>query len=312
LVYAQAVLVGERFVLQGELRGTPRYSIMRDMKKTLLILAIAVLLTSSVSVICFVKGEMKPYVPEFTVKYSDNSYDYYVPPVSTSSMDPYTGKITASTQPGYTRHVENKSIEITIKNQPLNPPSTKYIYYNVRTKGYYGGEWATLYSTGTFYSGADVVGGSTVGNLPQQSSSEYTILNVRTDYAPGAKLEFQVQAVAASDSPALVGDPDHPLLPLMHWGTVVAINQTSDWSNTQTISIPESSSAPTATPTTPTASQSTMPVSPAQTSLANPEGVSKEEYYTVTAVLAAMIAALFAAVVALAVQARRAKAQDRK
>ena len=54
----------------------------------------------------------KPSVPEFTLKYVDHSYD--VPP--TYSTDPYTGK-TVMTQAGY--HVENKSIEVTIKNQPF-------------------------------------------------------------------------------------------------------------------------------------------------------------------------------------------------
>ena len=80
----------------------------------------------------------KPSVPEFTLKYVDNSYD--VPPMTTSSTDPYTGKVTFTTIPGY--HVENKSVEITIKNQPftsyLNENGSRvWLFYYVAVKGHF-------------------------------------------------------------------------------------------------------------------------------------------------------------------------------
>lgn len=53
-----------------------------------------------------------PSAPDFALKYAGNSYD--VPP--TYGIDPYTGK-NVLTQAGY--HIQNKSIEITIKNQPF-------------------------------------------------------------------------------------------------------------------------------------------------------------------------------------------------
>ena len=53
----------------------------------------------------------KPSVPEFTVKFVDASYN--VP--TTSSIDPFTGQNV--TNEGY--HVENRTIELIIKNQPF-------------------------------------------------------------------------------------------------------------------------------------------------------------------------------------------------
>ena len=63
------------------------------------------------------QSTLKPYVPEFTLKYLDNSYD--VPP--TYGTDPYTGN-NVTTQAGY--HVQNESVEVIIKNQPF----TSYVY----------------------------------------------------------------------------------------------------------------------------------------------------------------------------------------
>jgi hypothetical protein len=54
----------------------------------------------------------KPSIPEFTLKFVDNSY--YVPP--TYEINPYTGE-NVMTEEGY--HVEKKSIVLKIKNQPF-------------------------------------------------------------------------------------------------------------------------------------------------------------------------------------------------
>lgn len=55
----------------------------------------------------------KPSVPEFTVKLVDSSYD--VP--TTYSIDPYTGQNV--THAG--SHVESRTLDVKIKNQPLPP-----------------------------------------------------------------------------------------------------------------------------------------------------------------------------------------------
>jgi len=80
-------------------------------------------------------GTTTPTIPEFTLKYFDHSYD--VPP--TYKIEPYTGK-TVVDHAGY--HVDNRTIDVTIKNQAFTPSitadgNTTALYYNVRSKGHY-------------------------------------------------------------------------------------------------------------------------------------------------------------------------------
>lgn len=82
-----------------------------------------------------------PLVPEFTLKVVDYSYD--VPPKPTSSIDPETGDTITTTIPAH--HVENKTIEIWIKNQQFTPyesdGKTNYFYYNISYKWHGENEW---------------------------------------------------------------------------------------------------------------------------------------------------------------------------
>ena len=79
----------------------------------LVVSSFSVLAVSSVSA----QAGYKPSVPQISsVKIVDSSYD--VPPSSTKTVDQYTGKETTNTKPGY--HVNQKSIEITIKISPLH------------------------------------------------------------------------------------------------------------------------------------------------------------------------------------------------
>lgn len=77
--------------------------------------ALVLILILTVSSIIMVKSAFssitKPSVPEFTVKLVDSSYD-----VPTSySIDPYTGQNV--THAG--SHVESRTLDVKIKNQPL-------------------------------------------------------------------------------------------------------------------------------------------------------------------------------------------------
>jgi hypothetical protein len=56
-----------------------------------------------------------PSVPKFSLSYVDHSYE--VPETTISHTDPYTGKVTTETQPGY--HVKNYTIDVIIENQNL-------------------------------------------------------------------------------------------------------------------------------------------------------------------------------------------------
>lgn len=172
----------------------------------------------------------KPSVPQFSVKIV--SYPYDVPPTTTTTVDPYTGKETVTTQPGY--RVENKSIEVTIRNQPFSPYTDTEghainMYYNVRVKGHFAQEWEWK----ELYSPYEAVRNGELGahkQGPVQSSSEYTVISCSADYPSDGKVDFQVQALAGYYT---------------EWWPFTGVSgmawrftgEISDWSNTQTISM---------------------------------------------------------------------------
>jgi hypothetical protein len=195
------------------------------MSKRATLLLIAVLTASSLLMVKAAPASAStPSVPEFTVKFVDHSY---VVPTSTS-IDPYTGQ--QIVHPSYT--VENKTIDIIIKNQPFAPPNNlTNLYYNVRVKGHFGENWTELYS---------ISNNTPQNTLPMQSASENTVISTPQDYPAGGQVDFQVKAVIATA---------HPL-----YGTNFGYwsYETSGWSNTQTLTIGESQ--------TPTPSPATTPM----------------------------------------------------
>ncbi len=230
---------------------------------TIILLIVALIASNLITIQAYtVDSITKPSVPQFTVRTISNPYD--VPPKSTTTTDQYTGKQTTTTQPGY--HVENKSIEITIKNQPFTPYNltthTSYnhetgesytydrnctvnFYYNIEVKGHYGNEWKTVGEQISYPDG------------PQsnaQLNSEYTTISVKAeDYPKDAVLDFRVQARIGY---------------YLAYGRNVVIfgydfyGQESDWSDIQTLTV--------ANPQTPT-NAPTPPVSPPEvTSIPTP------------------------------------------
>ncbi len=170
----------------------------------------------------YVSGLHKPSVPEFTVKLV--AYPYDVPSSTTTHIDQYTGEKTVRTTPGY--QVENRSIEIMIKNQPFTPYNDSdgnviRLYYNVRVKGHFGDNWEELYSRSRDSASAN----------PVPSNSEYTVLSLPADYPDGGQVDFQVEALAGyykywADSRVWFA-----------FGYVLEPVEASGWSNTQTITI---------------------------------------------------------------------------
>ena len=159
-----------------------------------------------------------PSVPEFTAAYVDHSYD--VPP--TYGIDPYTGK-TIVTAGGY--HVDNKTIDVTIKNQPFTPyldgNNTVNLFYNIRSKGHFE-DWDTA-NSGTFDQ-----------NEIQVSPGSYTTVSFFMQYSnisPGGQIDFQVQAVLSYVSKTYNGD-------CLTGSQTITVAQ-SAWSNTQTVTIPQ-------------------------------------------------------------------------
>ncbi len=222
-------------------------------KKTLLSAFLAVILIGGlnlVGVVRFGTVHAKPPVPEFTVKLVAHPYD--VPPTTTTTIDQYTGKEIVTTTPGY--HVENKSIEITIKNQPFTPYTDAEghlinLYYTVRFKGHFGQEsdWEEPFHK--------PIRNGIYGTTKQhpQSNSDYTLISFPSEFQDGDVVDFQVQTLEGFYTP---WEP----LPIPR-GTSQFTGEASDWSNTQTLTIGESQTptpSPAATPTpdqTPTPSE---------------------------------------------------------
>ena len=201
---------------------------MLIVKRTALALCLFVVLVAPIMLLAQSNSEASaqtvPSVPEFTVKFVDKSYDV---PASTST-DPYTGKTV--TNPSY--HVENRTIEIAIKNQPF--PSD--LYYNIRVKGHFAENWSWLYG----WEGS-----------PKMSDSEYTLIVFSSSgaedfrgpngievYAPsGGQVDFQVEAFVGGSELSDITPGVPPIGGVWHF----AIQSESGWSSTQTLTLPASS-----------------------------------------------------------------------
>lgn len=196
------------------------------MSKHLILLFISILLTSILVVAepAFSSSVTTPSVPEFTLKFEAHPYD--VPP--TYSIDPYTGENVIAEE-GY--HVENKSITVTIKNQAFTSSfngTNYYLFYNARVKGHFEEQWRQLYP---------LWGTIVISHMcPQASNSEYTTLSVSAeDYPSDAQIDVQVRAYLGYDSQVFVpggGISDHG-----HYEDAIVLDETSDWSETQTITL---------------------------------------------------------------------------
>ena len=198
------------------------------MRKIATLILIAVLALSGLAMVssAFAQPIPKPSVPEFTVRQVNNWYD--VP--TTYTIDKYTGE--TITHPGY--RVDNKSVEITVKNQPFTSDwSGVKLYYAVRYKGHYEEDWWNFF---------------TLDNYPVQSGSEYTVISLplaHFDFPVRAEVDFQVQA--------LIGNVK--LVESRLWGVpnyYEFTGETSDWCDTQTLTIETSHTPEPTNPTSPT------------------------------------------------------------
>jgi hypothetical protein len=167
----------------------------------------------------------KPSVPEFTLNYVDTSYD--VPSSTTTTIDPYTGEKTVTTEPGY--HVKEGTIEVIIKNQEFTPYSIDEraisLFYYVSYKGHYTENW-------DYYPPSSHGRHSTVVTSIPQSNSDYTV--VQFDAPPEGEMDFRVQAQVGyyTSSTLAICVPGAPFTTYTFNGEV------SGWSSTQTITIP--------------------------------------------------------------------------
>jgi hypothetical protein len=195
----------------------------------------------------------KPSVPQFSIYLVNHPYE--VPPTTpTYTTDPYTGQQNEVTYGGPGYHVDNVSIELWILNEQ---PSYSYgstictPYYDVRTKGHFEQDWNELYGTfGGLHSANENDTGTFIPNgSPAQSNRRYTVLTfsaVRSPdnvyptvtYPPDAQIDFQVSAMIGHPSEMFYDD--HPFVPMLigHQEPAIGFDAQSDWSSTQTITIP--------------------------------------------------------------------------
>jgi hypothetical protein len=200
---------------------------MNRISKGFAVFIILIMVSSSLSLFMVKPANAQtiptPSIPEFTVKFVDHSYD--VPAKVTSTFNPYNNKTMENTIPGY--HVQNFTIDLTIKNQPI--PSMingnkSYLLFYILIKGHYGNDWSNPYS-------------NAIDSYPKQSDSDYTVVSLPTaSYSAGDVIDVQIKALLAYGylHYIQVALPDQ----VYDYYSVTA----SDWSNTQTITIPASTS----------------------------------------------------------------------
>jgi hypothetical protein len=171
---------------------------------------------------------------------------------SSPSVPEFTAKLISSSPENQS---VNTTIELSIKNQPFIP--NYGFFYNIRMS-VNDGDWSLLYPNNN--------------SVPTQSNGDYTTLSypsghlgVENQYNlgykaqnlfAGDKVDFQVQAMIGEIQ--RVFNPNFTSQIDMY--LYVFTGESSDWSNTQTITIPASNASPTPTPTVPEVTQS--PVQP--------------------------------------------------
>lgn len=216
------------------------------MSKSATLLLITVLVLSSLVMVgpASAQSTAKPSVPEFTIRYAD--YSYKVPPKYT--IDQYTGQERAISM-GY--DVVNRTVHFTIKNQPFTPYTDSNgnditLYYRIRYKGYYGDDW----SDRTYKEDEDDFIKFYDSLVYPASNSSYSEILVSKYYTvsgqTGGKIDianlpeqglvdFQVQALIGKATLVTIDDRISGIR--MHYYKFTG--ELGDWSDTQTISIPD-------------------------------------------------------------------------
>ena len=186
-----------------------------------------------------------PEIPQFTVNFVYSTYNK-------TMTDPKTGVVT-------TQQVNNSTIDIIIKNQPFAPYNYSYVSYlsspiatvntstllryDVQVRGHYppdwgySEDWKDVYVPPREYA---------PWLLPEQSTSDYTLLTLpqNQSYQAGMQFDFRVSAIIGSWFPP----PPNSTLQFF-FGAYYSKN--SSWSEIQTITIPTNSNVPSPTPTVP-------------------------------------------------------------
>jgi len=210
---------------------------MGSIRKCLVFLFVAIIIVSNLIIEEQVNAQAIPKtsVPDFTVKLIDNSYD--VSPTTSSITNYYTNKTTTINVPGY--HIQNMTIQISIKNQPY--PMTvdgnkTYLIYQIQRKPHFANatQWLNV---------------SQIPVSPLVVSSDgsgYTTESYPAYYIAGDQIDFRVQAILQYQHTIY----EYTRLPV--FGSEVGYYpfnvtdpyQTSEWSAAKTIEVPTATSSP--------------------------------------------------------------------
>lgn len=200
------------------------------MNKLLALTLIALLASSTLIIIVAdtVTASSLP-VPQFTVRYIDDSYDVNTP----LSIDPFTGE----SIPATSYHVDHSYIQVSFENNKLPAipaDSHSEYYYNIRYKGQYTNNWIEPRSASDEYYRTSYF--KTVNfSLGDISSSAGTQLPA------GTKIDFQVQL--------MYGGIGMNFSDAWGFGPLYFAGETSEWSNTQTVTLGNASSSHSSNPT---------------------------------------------------------------
>jgi len=212
---------------------------MSKITKWILILILLVSLRLSSLSMLPASGQEMPTtaVPQFTAKYV--VITYYVSP--TYTINPYTGQNETTSLGG---QQENQTIQFTIQNQPFISyiqSNGIHIFYDFRFKGHFGTTWNYYPS----WVNNSIYPNAVSAPYYTASSSNVTVISINLNdlgigiLPAGSQVDFQVQA--------MMGDLEqieiNQFPPALYY--YIFNGQTSDWSNTQTVTIGQSSTSPT-------------------------------------------------------------------
>ena len=145
---------------------------------------------------------------------------------------------------------DKQYVELTIEKQSYSYSNGSIfnLYFDVRFKVHSDETWSPLYN----YAVKNMIATPTtyayfiVDAPAQENINDHTIIQVPTVIANNVQLDFQVQTLVGHESQRFV--PDNSLPPYFsgEYVTATAYVTSSDWSSTQTITIP-ASNTPTST-----------------------------------------------------------------
>jgi hypothetical protein len=226
---------------------------MARMGKYLCLCLIAILAASSLLIAIPANAQQmsKPSVPEFNLNYTEHHYG--TPSKTTSTMDPYTGQTTTTTEPG--QYIEWHTLYIKIKNQPFipfqdNSGKDVNLFFNVSYKGYFEEQWNDYPP----YNGSTQEAWNYNGWFYEQIGSQDTVIFF--NYLPKeGKIDFRVEAHIGYYNVTQIYPPNDP----RPYYTYQFIGQSSGWSNAQTLNLADGS-VTTGTSLTPSTSVPEFPI----------------------------------------------------